>query len=1028
MNGKFINSKRIEDTELWKVLKDLQDDLARPLLEQLPVLCQEAADRMKAMHATSPQYTLHDEIHLLRVTELMALVLAETKTVLNFVELSLLVLAAHYHDQGMVIDDEEYRELSSNPEFLTFRDNWYLEHPNKQEIDLQLGDQNITPIEKFRLARLLSELESAMLCDYLRTTHAERSASFVLSRYSNDKRLEVSGINIARLLALICKSHCLPVSVLNPAQGFNYDEQIARYHINMPYLAVVLRLADILDFDPDRTPDVLLRAIHFSSNISLDEWEKHRGVDGWTISKDLIRYSAKYSHPAYQAAALKFMDWIDEELGNCHTLCRSFPTGFQCYGLQLPPLVDRSRIGPRDNAYIYHDLEISLSRDEIVKLLMADKLYNRPYICIRELLQNSLDALRYRKALFACSGLNWDDGSVKLSHFLDKDGFEIIRCKDNGVGMDLNIVTRFLTKAGRSYYRSPEFERERAFFREKGVDFDPCSQFGIGFMSCFMLGDRINISTRRDYGSGRKWGDPLVIEVNGLGGILVIKNGDPAQKPGTVVTITSRKKPSFLDKWTDQVKLTTVLKGFAIATEFPISGRCTIPELTDEVLIPCELSRMPTLIEKAGVPSHITFEQSFNEIDKDLRGIIRESFLTNDEGIPALANKDTSWQGVSKGAGKAWKVIYKGQEYERHSWRESQIALDGILLCGDPGRPEWRDKVEMWLGSYGNPIYGSPYLLDVRGGLKPEITPARTPADNRGSMFNKPPKWKRLQNLVSQASGRLWERVAELIPKGLSSEDFWKLIAVYGGNVIYVRASIVWDFLSISLTDKDGITQWARLADLEKLKAYRLGENSSLKTFSGLEISPNHLFEEWEKQGTDHRSIKFQMQALTLALSSLVASEQGIAFQLTPPEDQWIVPASYILPAEIIFRGWMIRYLGKVSDSIVAQSAIKTANRSHPLVRLCLDSQYLEKRNMLQEFAYTFLPCVVDAVCSDKQKELFDKPNRWMKYAGHCFYAVDWSKYDERLKPPYKIWLEDGSWLEITETDLQRWRDADIRH
>ena len=96
----------------------------------------------------------------------------------------------------------------------------------------------------------------------------------------------------------------------------------------------------------------------------------------------------------------------------------------------------------------------------------------------------------------------------KLSHFLDENGFEIIQCKDNGVGMDLNIVTRFLTKAGRSYYRSPEFERERAFFREKGVDFDPCSQFGIGFMSCFMLGDRINISTRRDYGSGRKWGDP----------------------------------------------------------------------------------------------------------------------------------------------------------------------------------------------------------------------------------------------------------------------------------------------------------------------------------------------------------------------------------------------------------------------------------------------------------------------------------------------------------------------------------------
>jgi hypothetical protein len=280
---------------------------------------------------------------------------------------------------------------------------------------------------------------------------------------------------------------------------------------------------------------------------------------------------------------------------------------------------------------------------------------------------------------------------------------------------------------------------------------------------------------------------------------------------------------------------------------------------------------------------------------------------------------------------------------------------------------------------------------------------------------------------VSQASGRLWERVAEFIPKGLSSEEFWKLIAVYDGNVIYVRASIVWDSLSIPLTDKDGITQWVRLADLDKLKAYRLGENWSLKTFSGLEIGPNHLFEDWEKQGTDHPSVKFKMQALTLASSSLVVNEEGIAFQLTPPDDQWTIPAAHILTREVTFRSWIIKYMGKVSDSLTAQSVIKTANLSHHLVRLCLDSQYLERRNILQEFAHTFVPCVVDAVCSDKQKELFDKPNRWMKYAGHCFFAVDWSKYHKDLQPPYKIWLEDGSWLNITETDLHRWRDSTIR-
>lgn len=1025
MTGKSISAKKIEDTELWRLLQNSEDGPVKPLITQLPVLCQEASDRMKVMPSTSPLYTLHDETHLLRVTELMALVLGKTKNVLNSVELCLLILSAHFHDQGMVIEDVEYQELSSKPEFLVFRDNWYLEHPNRQEIDSQFNDPHITPDEKSRLALKISEIESAILSDYLRDTHAERSANYVLSKYSGDKRLEVGGINIAQILSLICKSHYLPVNILNPVHGFQYDEQIARYYLNVPYLAVLLRLADILDFDADRTPDVLFRAIHFTNDVSLNEWEKHRGIKGWTINKDIIRYTAKYSHPAYQAAALKLMDWIDEELGNCHALCRSFPAKFQNYELLLPSLVDRSRIGPQDGKYIYQDLEISLSRDEIVKLLMADKLYNRPYICIRELLQNSIDALRYRKTLFACADLEWNDGRVELSHFLDEKGYEVIRCKDNGAGMDMNIVSRFLTKAGRSYYRSPEFDRERSFFREKGVDFDPCSQFGIGFMSCFMLGDRITIKTRRDYGPGRNLGGPLIVEVNGLGGILIIKDGDSGQEPGTTVTITSRKKPSFLDEWTDQVMLTTVLKGFAIATEFPIVGRCTIPELTDEVVIPTEPSKMPTLIEKIGIPSHITLEQQFNEVNDNLYGSIRESFLVSNDGVPTLANKDASWEGVSRGTSKLWQINYDGRSDEFHHWRDSQIAIDGILLCGEPGRSEWHDEVKMRLGSYASNIYDSPYILDVRGRLKPEITPARTPA--KDSMIDLPPKWKRLTSLIRQASGRLWEQIAEFIPKGLPIEEFWKLIAVYNGNAAYIRAGAVWDLLSVPLTNKDGTMQWVKFSALDKLKAYYCGDNRTLKTLEGLEIGPNPSFEEWEKQGAEHPSIKWQINSLVLSLSTLTIHDGSIIFQVKAPDDQLFIPAAYILSSDTFFKGFIIKYSGKASESLVSQTVIKTANRSHPLVHICLDSQYLERHNLLHQFASTFVPCIADAVCSNKQKELFKKPNRWMKYAAHCYYAIDWTKYDKVLQPPYKICLEGGDWLKITEADMQRWRDAEVK-
>ena len=124
------------------------------------------------------------------------------------------------------------------------------------------------------------------------------------------------------------------------------------------------------------------------------------------------------------------------------------------------------------------------------------------------------------KSVLGRDNLLFDNGRVIFEHFLDESGSQIVRCKDNGIGMDTDQIQRFLTKAGRSYYRSPEFERERLGFRAANVDFDPCARFGIGFMSRFMLADKIILHTRKDYGMGQAHGKSLIIEIDGLGGIL----------------------------------------------------------------------------------------------------------------------------------------------------------------------------------------------------------------------------------------------------------------------------------------------------------------------------------------------------------------------------------------------------------------------------------------------------------------------------------------------------------------------------
>lgn len=587
-----IDIHRIQETALWKQLSNGfsgQDaEVAKHLAAVMPSICNDAYQRMKGFASLHPQYTLHDETHLLRVTELMALILGEEMLhKLNPIEIALLILAAHFHDQGMVLDDNEANSLQKDPKYVLFSQGWALEHPTLVEVQAILlqNNRDAADLETFRQSE--RQLLAALHTDYIRITHGERSSKLILMTYGVDKRWEFSGVNLAAYVAQLSKSHVMPAQFLNSANGFNYDESIGTYSVNMVYLGVILRLADILDFDRDRTPDSLYRSIHFTSPVSLIEWEKHRSVTGWTINADMVRFTAKCEHPEYERAIRQFMDWIDIELSACYSLVKKFPKLIESYHLELPLITNRERIGPKDNAYIYHDLEFSLSRDQIVKLLMTDQLYGSANLCIRELLQNGLDALRLRRSIIRRDlESEWTSGKISFEHFIDENDYEIVRCTDNGVGMDVNIITKYLTNVGRSFYRSPEFEQERHSLQQANADFEPIGQFGIGFMSCFMLGDKIRIRTKKDYGQGGGFGPSLLVEINGLGGIVTIREVDENFAVGTSVEIQCSKFDGLLNYFNTKAQVVASIADIAIAPEFPITAVCTIPENQKNITIP----------------------------------------------------------------------------------------------------------------------------------------------------------------------------------------------------------------------------------------------------------------------------------------------------------------------------------------------------------------------------------------------------------------------------------------------------------
>ena len=522
----------LEQTRLMARLKQPFTDpgsteLAAKLVQVLPGICKIAADRMKLMPALHGEFTLHDEVHLLRVTELMAKVMPERvlSNVLNPVEIALLILSAYFHDSGMIPDTKEAERTRQSGEYQLARQNWLVEFAGFSDALRLVEHKDTAAVDRDRAKRIVAEFEQAVFARFVRDKHAEFSANFVKQLLGEDDRLRIGTGRLSDSLALLCGSHNLPPESITDAQGVHYDKAVGTFAVNLAYLATVLRLADILDFDRERTPDELYRCISFTNTISIQEWEKHRQVEGWKIDRDAVRFECACERPEYEHAIRRFLRFIDDELAAAHDLVRRFPAPFTQYAIDLPTRTDGSRVQARDGAYLYAgDLEISLNRDEIVRLLMTEKLYGHPSLAIRELLQNAWDALRHRKAIMKRDdGVDWSGGQVEFEHGVTEHEREFVRCVDNGVGMDQRIVKDFLVRAGRSYYCSPEFERERLTFARVNADFDPCARFGIGFMSLFMLGEQIVIHTRRYGGSSGGLGEPLIPSPRGSSARTMIR-------------------------------------------------------------------------------------------------------------------------------------------------------------------------------------------------------------------------------------------------------------------------------------------------------------------------------------------------------------------------------------------------------------------------------------------------------------------------------------------------------------------------
>jgi hypothetical protein len=495
-------------TELWKRLLD-RGQSCESLRHYLASWLDEV-EVLLAKGGTAPlSFTLHDDEHSFRVAQRMIeLVPEQTANGLSDLELGLLLSSAYLHDIGMnprreVVGQIRDYLLSGNLGGLSDDEarrlqRWLDEaHPGVESPIL--GGKPLT--ERLHQAEVLT----AFFCRY---RHNDWSGDFIVERAKGIKN--PPHVNWIQDLVTLCKSHHYGLPRLMDSA---FDLRLAGPEgklVNLRYLAALLRVADVLEFDPERTPQVVLE--HRSPGpYSEVYWYKDHEIGlelergSWSIAMQ-ARTRDPWTHRAVQETA----DAVDHELENCATIERQNAflrgrkvEGDEVYIWRWPARLART-IEPMPDTFVPIDGTFRPNAERILALLAGTRLYRTPLAAVRELLQNAFDAVKEQIAWESLQDETSDDSRVREARALlhhvklvlerDNDGELWLTCSDSGVGMTRRVIEKYLLVSGsQSRPEVLELSRESA---ARGLRLERSGEFGIGVLSYFMVADRMVIETR----------------------------------------------------------------------------------------------------------------------------------------------------------------------------------------------------------------------------------------------------------------------------------------------------------------------------------------------------------------------------------------------------------------------------------------------------------------------------------------------------------------------------------------------------